>query len=304
MDKVHIWYITDNEPGRDIAGDIADIGLDVAIVAAKSLKKKDISPENINIFIFDLTDTDIQNTLSLIRDDQRLHPFPKYIILNKRKIKEALNTSISFLHTEFLSRPVHKREFILLLEKTVIVERYREVMKYISLEAVSRIETYENIININRRDIFVTDEEKESFKNIFFYEKNLMKKQLELNKSISEYTLLRQKEMFYDENKVKAEEMLEELRSRESFNNIPDINRQERLSYESYPASSSGSNPGPDYLSGTSDSHKKIERLSMENNDLARKLVKLKEEKEKQSIEISRLKQQIKALKTVNETIH
>jgi hypothetical protein len=304
MDKVYVWYITDNESGRDISVSIADIGLDVITLSIRSLKKKNIPPQHINIFIFDLTDSDIQDTLSVIKGDQRLHSFPKYIILQKRKIKEALDASSSFLHIEFISRPVQKREFILLLEKTIIVERYREVLKYISQEAVYRIEAYENIMNINRRDLFVTDEEKETFKNIFLYEKNLMKKQLELNESISEYTLLRQKEMFYDERRIKAEEMLDELKGQEVINIFPELSSQGDLPFKSSSESYSAGEPGMINATDPSHSNGKIEALKNENAALAVKLAKLKEEKEKQSREINSLKQEIKVLRSVNGIIH
>ena len=103
---------------------------------------------------------------------------------------------MNLMHVEFISRPVSDREFLLLLEKTILVERYREIMKYISEEAESRIEAFENLMDIKRKDIFASEEEKEGFKNILNYEKNLIKKQSDLNKAIREYTQKRQKEIF------------------------------------------------------------------------------------------------------------
>jgi hypothetical protein len=233
MESVYIWYLTDNDEGIDITDRIKNIGLNVKLINNKafsnSIKKEIIQDSNINIFIFDFVNLDYDEILSVIRDDQRLQSYQKFIILNKTKIKEALNSSMNFLHTEFLSRPLIKREFILLLEKSLIVEKYREVMKYISKEAEARIGTYENLMDINRRELFVTDEEKEDFKNILNYEKNLLKKHNDLNNAIREYTLLRQKEMFHNKNRIKAEEMLEELRRQELLDANRVIKAQENV---------------------------------------------------------------------------
>jgi hypothetical protein len=233
MESVYIWYLTDNEEGLDITDRIKNIGLNVKLINNKAIsnaiKKETILDSNINIFIFDFVNLDYIDILLVIRDDQRLQSYQKFIILNKTKIKEALNSSMNFLYTEFLSRPLNKREFILLLEKSLIVERYREVMKYISKEAEARIGTYENLMNINRRELFVTEEEKEDFKNILNFEKNLIKKQTDLNYAIREYTLLRQKEMFHNKNRIKAEEMLEELRRQELLDANRVIKAQENI---------------------------------------------------------------------------
>ncbi|MFH0974468.1 MAG: hypothetical protein V1874_01655 [Spirochaetota bacterium] len=176
MEAVIIWYLTDNDEGKDTAKRIKNIGIDVKTIPVKSLKKENILPENINIFIFDFTNLDLTKLFSLLSDDKCLQNFQKFVILDKKNIKEALNKAVGFLHTEFLSRPINKREFILLIEKSVIIERYREVMRLISEEAESRIKTYENILDINRRDIFKHGGGKQDFKNILKYEKNLGKK--------------------------------------------------------------------------------------------------------------------------------
>ncbi|MBN2400940.1 MAG: hypothetical protein JXN64_00930 [Spirochaetes bacterium] len=233
MESVYIWYLTDNDTGLEISNRIKNIGLNVKLINTKTLKgvlEKEIIAEScINILIFDFENLDFSEILSIIRNDQRLQNYQKFIILNKTKIKEALNTTVSYMHMEFLSRPLNKREFILLLEKSVIVERYREVMKYISKEAEARIGTYENLMDINRRELFVTDEEKEDFKNILNYEKNLLKKQNDLNSAIKEYTLLRQKEIFHNKNRIKAEELLGELRRQELLDANMVIKAQENV---------------------------------------------------------------------------
>ena len=137
--------------------------------------------------------------------------------------------AIKYLHVEFISRPIDRQMFMLLLEKSVIVERYREMMKYISREAGTRIEAYENLMDINRKDLFVTENEKNIFKNILVYEKNLLKRQEKLNNAIKEFALLRQKDMFDIKNRVRVEGMLSELRKQELLDANSIITAQETV---------------------------------------------------------------------------
>jgi hypothetical protein len=294
MESVSIWYLTDNNAGIEMTGKIKNIGLNVELINAKTLnkvlKKQIIQDSNINIFIFDLINVGLSEILNLIREDQRLLDCQKFIVLNKVKIKEALDSSINFLHTEFLSRPLNRREFILLLEKSVIVERYREVMKYVSKEAEIRIGTYENLMDINRRELFVTDEEREDFKNILNYEKNLLKKHKDLNNAIREYTLLRQKEMFHNKNRIKAEEMLEELRRQELLDANKIIKAQENVI-----DFSSNKLIEANQIILAKDSVEELGR--QEAVKLHKELKELQINNEKQSAVISELKKTIAALK-------
>ncbi len=294
MESVYIWYLTDNEAGVEITGRIKNIGLNVKLSNIKALgdalKNETVEESNINIFIFDFINIGLPDTLNLIREDQRLQDCQKFIVLNKIKIKKAVGSSINFLHTEFLSRPLNKREFILLLEKSVIVERYREVMKFVSKEAENRIGAYENLMDINRRELFITDEEKEDFKNILNHEKNLLKKHDELNNAIKEYTMLRQKELFHNKNRIKAEEMLEELRRQELLDANKIIKAQENVI-----DFSSNKLIEANQIIQAKDSVEELGR--QEAVRLHKELKKLRIKSEKQSTEIVELKKKISSLK-------
>jgi hypothetical protein len=298
MERVYIWYLTDNDAGIDMTVRIKNIGLNVKLINSKTLgntfRKETIQDSNINIFIFDLISIDFSEILNLIREDQRLQDYQKFVVLNKTKIKEAMDSSMNFLHTEFLSRPLNKREFILLLEKSVIVERYREVMKYISKESEARIGMYENLMDINRRELFVTDEEKEDFKNILNYEKNLLIKNNDLNNAIREYTLLRQKEMFHNKSRIKAEEMLEELRRQELLDANKIIKAQENVI-----DFSSNKLIEANQIIDAKDSVEELGR--QEAVRLHKELKKIQIINEKQSAEISELKKKIAAFKVKNK---
>lgn len=215
MEQVTVWYLTDNEHGAKLVDTIKSLGLHLQLVNGYDLRDANILEEAINILIFDITSTNPEKVLRGITYDTRLHNCVKFFILGRKQIKLIQEASFNVLHLEFVARPVYKREFLLLLEKTIIVERYREIMKYISKEAETRIETYEGLMDITRKNIFHSEDEKKAFERILDYEKNLIKEQARLNDAIKDFTLLRQAEMFDLKDRIRAEEMLGDLRRKE-----------------------------------------------------------------------------------------
>lgn len=229
MELIKIWYMTDSKEGAKIARSIGDLGLSVRLVSRRGFKKEEILPSAINIFVLDLINAPLPAILAIARDDPRLQGSLKFIILKKRQIRQAVGISANLLHIEFISRPINRREFILLLEKSIIVERYHEIMRFISREAEERIEAFESLLTINRRDFFETEKEKEAFEKILNYEKHLMEEQSRLNAAIRDFTYMRQKELFDMKDRIKAEEMLGELRRKELMDANEVIRAQEAL---------------------------------------------------------------------------
>ena len=226
MEQVTVWYLTDNDHGTKVIDTIKGMGINLNNISGYDLSHANIVESDINIFIFDIQKSKPDLVIKKISEEQRLHSPVKFLILSKKQIKDLQKKSYNIFHLELLSRPVYKREFLLLLEKTIIVERYREIMKFVSKEAEARIETYEGLMDINRKRVFETENEKKAFEKILLYEKNLMKEQAILNNAIKRFTMLRQTEMFDLNKRIRAEEMLAELRRKELMdaNNI--INAQ------------------------------------------------------------------------------
>jgi len=229
MDKVTIWYMKDNDGGTKIVNAVTALGLTVNLVAGYRLSSASINIEDINIFIYDIIGTDPADIIAEIGSDDRLRNFLKFLMIKKSQFKEIQRLNYNILHLEFLYRPVDRREFLLLLEKSIIVERYREIMKFISKEAESRIETYEGLLNINRKNVFESEKEKQAFERIIEFEKNLMKEQSNLSSAIRDFTFLRQRDLFDMRDRIKAEEMLSDLRRKELMDAHDVIHAQESL---------------------------------------------------------------------------
>ena len=215
MERISVWFLTDNEQGKVMAEAIRGMGLEVNTIEGISFDGANIKTDDINVFIIDLEN---RTPAQIIQDCEKwttLSGHVKFVMMKKRDINEINRTSVNLSHIEFISKPADKREFLLILEKTIIVERYRELMKFISLEAEERIEVYEELMDINRKDIFSSDVEKKAFEKIVLYEKGLMREQMKLNDAIKEFSFLRQNELMDMESRIRAEEMLADLRRRD-----------------------------------------------------------------------------------------
>jgi hypothetical protein len=229
MEQVTIWYLSDNDSGSKLVNAITGLGLPLNQVSGTSLNHANIREDVINIFIFDIVTVEPGKIIDEIKKDRRLQSFLKFLFVKKNQIKNMSNLNYNLLHLEFLNRPVDKREFMLLLEKSIIVERYREIMKFISKEAESRIEAYEGLMDINRKNVFESEKEKEAFEKILAFEKNLMKEQSNLSTAIRDFTLLRQMDMYEMRDRIKAEELLGELRRKELMDAHQVIHAQESV---------------------------------------------------------------------------
>ena len=229
MDKVTVWYLRDNEVGTKLVNAINGLGLTVNLITGYKINHANIVEDEINVFIFDIINTDPEHLLKEITKDDRLQSFLKFMMVKKSQVKEIAKLNYNIMHLELLNRPVNMREFLLLLEKSIIVERYREIMKFISREAESRIEAYEGLMDINRKNVFESEKEKEAFEKILDFEKNLIQQQSNLSTAIRDFTLLRQMNLFDMRDRIKAEEMLADLRRKELMDAKDVIKAQESV---------------------------------------------------------------------------
>ncbi len=229
MELITIWYITDNQEGERLGREIEEMGLTVNVLPPASLMESSIVETDINIFILDMLDRSAEEVMNLIMGDDRLASFPKFIFATRKGIRKLAGESYNILHVEYVNRPVDRPLFLLLLEKTIIVERYRGIMKFLSRESETRIETFEGLLDINRKKIFTDDKGKKSFEKILEYEKDLLSEQIKLNDTMREFALVRRNELFEMNDRIRAEEMLSDLKRREIMDARDVIDAQESL---------------------------------------------------------------------------
>ncbi|MCL1910759.1 MAG: hypothetical protein FWG13_00945 [Leptospirales bacterium] len=158
MENIKVWYLTDNESGKKTASAISNTGLVVDLPGTLSLTAVDY--EHINIFIFDMAESEPQKIIDYCVSEKDVRGFVKFVIVNKKDLKAALSASFNVDHLEFLSRPVNPDEFLFLLEKTILLEYCRKNIPTVGLGALNLLEGY---LSISRKDIFDRDNEVDIF---------------------------------------------------------------------------------------------------------------------------------------------
>lgn len=229
MKNTKIWFLTDNENSMKIAEKLNALGLETEVLRKKTFKTANPNMDEINFFVIDLENEDYLKTINMINSEDKIKNFQKFIVVNKKELRKACSESTNLLHAEIIERPVREREILLILEKTVIVEKFRDVMKNLSHEAEERIESFESLMHIQKRNMFENDTEKEIFANIIDFEKSILKEQSKLNKAIKSFAETKQKELFEVKNLLHAEQMLDQLREKEIFSAKETIKAHESL---------------------------------------------------------------------------
>jgi len=229
MEQVTIWIFYDNEHGKKLGTTIKKLGLNVNQIEGYNSRDLNIHNEDLNIFIFDINNILPGELIKKIEKELKFESSLKFVLFTRNVINKNADLSYNILHLEFISKPVYVREFLLLLEKSIIAEKYRDVIRLSSMDALSRIESFEGLMDINRKNVFESETEKEAFEKILHYEKGLFKKQYTLNKAIREFSKLRQASLYDLKKRIDAEESLDKLRKDELMHAKSVINAQESL---------------------------------------------------------------------------
>jgi len=229
MNKIEIMFYTDNKEGEALAARVKQMGVSVNVCNFDEIEINCENKVGYCVLIFDLINMKAENLIRHLSEIKCVQNIIKLIITDKKDIDGVFFNAIHLLNLEFIIKPVDERSFMLLLEKTLLVEKYRQLMKLISDESESRIDVLECMLNIKRKDMFDEGTEKEIFIRILDFEKKLMEEHLVLNDSIRNIALYRNNEFIALKDRIKAEEMLNELRREELLNANRIIEAQESL---------------------------------------------------------------------------
>ncbi|MCL2025344.1 MAG: hypothetical protein FWG92_00880 [Leptospirales bacterium] len=149
VENITIWYFTDNESGRKTASAIKGLGLAVNLLETFNLTP--VGYDDINIFIFDMTENPPREIIDYCASEKNFWGFAKLVMLSKKDLKEALLISFNIDRLEFLSKPVNTGEFLLLLEKVILLEYCRKNIPASELGAMNLLEGF---LSIGRKDVF------------------------------------------------------------------------------------------------------------------------------------------------------
>lgn len=229
METVDVWYLTDNDAGKNVAASLQSMGLLTTLMQCDSPTVGSFDIGTVNLFIFDFISVPGETTINAIRNDVRLRPFLKIVIVPFDAVDAVSEAASDIQHIDFLTRPYNKRELLLLLEKSAVVEKYREIMRTLSADAASRIQAFEHLMSIHKQGSLEDDSEKEIFDRIVVFERRLVDEQRKLNESIRQFAVMRQKEIFDIRHRLEAEEQLDALRRSEMLDANETIRAQQAV---------------------------------------------------------------------------
>ena len=215
MEAVNILYLSDYEGGKALSDALVSIGFDVSLIAGRDFSDVEINQDEPHLIVIDCPALSPERLIPMIIADTRLQNYQKFIIMSVDKTDEAIALSGDILHIDFISRPFNKRELLILLEKAVLVEQYRNMMKAISRDAEDRIGEFESIMHTHKKNMLDTKSENEAFDRIMTFEKKMIEEQKKLNEAIRDFTALRHKELFDLKSRLRAEELLDAFRRSE-----------------------------------------------------------------------------------------
>ena len=163
---VKVWYLSNNEAGKKLSLQVKNLGIQTSYFDIAEVSNIAPLQEHINVFIFDL---DLQTDLvvDIVIKDKRFKNSLKLCLLSKKQIQEFTEKSYNAFKLELLPRPINDETFLLLLEKSILVELYRDLLNGDNSNA------FEGIMEIKRKNIFAAD--KSGFDAILKFENNPQK---------------------------------------------------------------------------------------------------------------------------------
>ncbi len=229
MIEAKIYILTDNNTGKNIASRISQLGFDPEILTnPDQLKNLQGSEDRLNILIIDMAGASAAG-LNRILNENNIKNFIRMIVLDSCAGCEEFYSSGDFFNVELFTRPVDIRAFLLLFEKMVFGERYRQLLRIITGEAESRIQTAGDLLAASDSGPDSRARERDFFIKILEFEKKIIDEHIKLNDSIRHMSLMRNTEYMALKDRIRAEEMLGELRRQELLDAKDVINAQESL---------------------------------------------------------------------------
>lgn len=228
MIDVKVYFFTDNNGGRVLASRIGQLGFEPEFIKdSQKLAGIESTADLFKILIVDLADVQKERIIRMLNK----HPLPgvlKLLVFDDCAGTGEFYSSGNFMNMELFSRPVDIRAFLLLFEKIILAEKYRRLMKLISREAEVRIPRLEEIL-ISGDGKDYEDDERGFFIRIIDFEKRILEEHRNLNDTIRRIALLRNNENMELKDRIRAEELLNELRTQELLDAKSVINAQESL---------------------------------------------------------------------------
>ncbi len=224
MTDTEIIYISQQNEENKILSSLIKYGFSTKWVNYKDTKN--ISFPHPCVVVLDIDSNKLSYVLENLLTYKGFDEAIKLILVDNPDIPLS---DCNLKNYDFIMRPVDSVNLSLLIEKTVLVDRYRNMMSLLSKESESRIGILEHIINLRGSGDSDFSTERDLFLKVLDLEKKLLQEQLSLNESIRNIALFRKNEYISMKDRIKAEELLADLRRKELIDARSTISAQENL---------------------------------------------------------------------------
>jgi hypothetical protein len=180
---IKVWYLSNNETGEKLFSQIKKLGIQADYFDISEISNIVPLQEDVNVFVFDLVDLQTDFILDIVVQDERFKNSLKLCLLSKKQISEFHSKSYSSCKLELLQRPADNEMFLVLLEKSLLVELYRSELHSVSFSN-SKVYSFEGIMEINRKQPFKANAESLSFDSIIEFQSHFQEEQAKLKKEI------------------------------------------------------------------------------------------------------------------------
>jgi len=224
MTDTEIIYISQQNEENKILSSLIKYGFSTKWVNYKDTKN--ISFPHPCVVVLDIDSNKLSYVLENLLTYKGFDEAIKLILVDNPDIPLS---DCNLKNYDFIMRPVDSVNLSLLIEKTVLVDRYRNMMGLLAKESESRIGILEHIINLRGSGDSDFSTERDLFLKVLDLEKKLLQEQLSLNESIRNIALFRKNEYISMKDRIKAEELLADLRRKELIDARSTISAQENL---------------------------------------------------------------------------
>lgn len=231
MKKVNVWLISDNFEGDAIAKAMENVDPDIQlnVCGPDHFNARMLDFSMTNIAVLDVFVSSLEDILSFLAGHPELNQMLKYVVVEQAILHESLRTLDRIMHLEVIARPIEPREFALLIEKSLLVERYRELVDRLSSEYERRIASYESLLEINRESRNAGNDQISTFEKIAVFEKELLAEQRQLVAAIEDFASFSRRDVAEMRKFLDAGRILDELRERELMDATRVIKAQEKV---------------------------------------------------------------------------
>jgi hypothetical protein len=157
MNNISIFIVTDNDEGKLIFHELKFLETDISMAPLKKMVSNKGNQSEIGILIIHLEDTPLATILQSFQKQNVPEKWLKFVFLKHRNLKGLKLDNFHFFHLEFLQRPVRINEFLLLVEKSILTEKYKLLLKETPVWLQEKGESLENIYDTLRKKLIDED---------------------------------------------------------------------------------------------------------------------------------------------------